>query len=110
MNEINKAVVSMDEVTQQNAALVEEAAAAESLDSQAHALNEIVGRFKTGVEVRRTAAPAARTTVTSKPAARANGTPARAALKRPPSRPELSSGKPPVSTPAGGDDGQWQAF
>ncbi|NWJ39376.1 MAG: MCP four helix bundle domain-containing protein [Geothrix sp.] len=54
LNEINKAVVQMDEVTQQNAALVEEsAAAAESLDAQAHALTEIVGRFKTGVEVRR---------------------------------------------------------
>ncbi len=57
LNEINKAVVQMDEVTQQNAALVEEsAAAAESMDAQAHALNEIVSRFKTGVEVRRTGA------------------------------------------------------
>ncbi len=54
LNEINKAVVQMDEVTQQNAALVEEAAAAaESLDAQAHALTEIVGRFKTGVKARR---------------------------------------------------------
>jgi len=53
LNEVNKAVVSMDEVTQQNAALVEEAAAAaESLDAQAHALTEIVGRFKTGVKAR----------------------------------------------------------
>ncbi|MBI1754192.1 MAG: hypothetical protein HY014_15140, partial [Acidobacteria bacterium] len=50
---INKAVVSMDEVTQQNAALVEEsAAAAESLDAQAHALTDIVSRFKTGVNLR----------------------------------------------------------
>jgi methyl-accepting chemotaxis protein len=107
LNEINKAVVSMDEVTQQNAALVEEAAAAaESLDAQAHALNEIVGRFKTGVEVRRTqTAPKARTTVTSQPAAK----PARAALKKP-SRPELSHSKPPVATPKDGDDGQWEAF
>jgi methyl-accepting chemotaxis protein len=106
LNEINKAVVQMDEVTQQNAALVEEsAAAAESLDAQAHALNEIVSRFKTGVEVRRTATPKARTTVTSMPAAK----PARAALKKP-TRPELSHGKPPVPTPASGDDGQWEAF
>jgi methyl-accepting chemotaxis protein len=108
LNEINKAVVSMDEVTQQNAALVEEAAAAaESLDSQAHALNEIVGQFKTGVEVRRSqAAPKARTTVTSQTAAR----PAKAALKRPPARPELAHAKPAVATPRGGDDGQWEAF
>jgi methyl-accepting chemotaxis protein len=54
LNEINKAVVSMDEVTQQNAALVEEsAAAAESMNEQALALTEIVARFKTGVEIRR---------------------------------------------------------
>ena len=71
LNEINKAVVSMDEVTQQNAALVEEsAAAAESLDAQAHALSEAVARFKTGVEVRRTGAPRPKTTVTHQTAPR----------------------------------------
>jgi methyl-accepting chemotaxis protein len=107
LNEINKAVVQMDEVTQQNAALVEEAAAAaESLDAQAHALTEIVGRFKTGVDVRRPQVPKARTTVTSQPTAR----PAKAALKRPPARPELATAKQPVPTPKGGDDGQWEAF
>jgi methyl-accepting chemotaxis protein len=112
LNEVNKAVVSMDEVTQQNAALVEEAAAAaESLDSQAHALTEIVGRFRTGVEVRRTAAPKARTTVTSSPAPRPQTKqPAHAALKRPQVRPELSAAKPAVPTPKGDDDGQWEAF
>jgi methyl-accepting chemotaxis protein len=48
LGEINKAVVQMDDVTQQNAALVEEAAAAaESLDAQAQALADIVGRFRT---------------------------------------------------------------
>ena len=110
LNEINKAVVSMDEVTQQNAALVEEAAAAaESLDSQAHALNEIVGRFRTGVEVRRTAAPKARTTVTSQPA-RTPAKPGHAALKRAPARPELAAAKHPVPTPKNDDDGQWEAF
>jgi methyl-accepting chemotaxis protein len=111
LNEINKAVVSMDEVTQQNAALVEEAAAAaESLDAQAHALTEIVGRFKTGVEVRRTEAPKSRTTVTSQSAGRTAAKPAHAALKRPPARPELAAAKRPVATPNGSDDGQWEAF
>jgi len=111
LNEINKAVVAMDEVTQQNAALVEEAAAAaESLDSQAHALNEIVSRFKTGVEIRRNEGPKARTTVTSQPAPRAQARPSRAALKRPTARPELAAAKQPVPTPVNGDDGQWEAF
>ncbi len=113
LNEINKAVVQMDEVTQQNAALVEEsAAAAESLDAQAHALTEIVSRFKTGVEVRRTQA-APRSTVTSaRPAARpaAGKPPTRAAVKRAPARPELATAKQPVPTPKNDDDGQWEAF
>jgi len=105
LNEINKAVVSMDEVTQQNAALVEEAAAAaESLDSQAHALNEIVSRFKTGVEVRRTG------TRTSQPAApRSMARPAQAPVKRA-ARPELATGKQPVPTPKNDGDGDWEAF
>jgi len=111
LNEINKAVVSMDEVTQQNAALVEEAAAAaESLDAQAHALTEIVGRFRTGVEVRRTAAaPKARTTVSAHPAPKAakNG---HAALKHASARPELAAAKQPVPTPKSDDDGNWEAF
>ncbi len=113
LNEINKAVVQMDEVTQQNAALVEEAAAAaESLDAQAHALTEIVARFKTGVEVRRTqsraARPAPQSTVHASPAPRkAAHAPA---LKRPATRPELAAAKQPVPTPKDDDDGQWEAF
>jgi len=112
LNEINKAVVSMDEVTQQNAALVEEsAAAAESMDAQAHALTEIVGRFRTGVDVRRSQAPKPRTTVTSQPVVpRANGKSSRSALKRTPPRPELAAAKLPVPTPKGDDDGQWESF
>ncbi|MBK9796520.1 MAG: MCP four helix bundle domain-containing protein [Holophagaceae bacterium] len=110
LNEINKAVVSMDEVTQQNAALVEEAAAAaESLDEQAHALTEIVARFKTGVEVRRSEAPRGRTTVTSQPTRAPQARPARAAVKRA-ARPELAAAKQPVSTPKNTGDGDWEAF
>lgn len=46
IEQINQAVIQMDGVTQQNAALVEEsAAAAESLQGQAVALAEVVGRF-----------------------------------------------------------------
>jgi len=49
INQINHAMVSMDEATQQNAALVEQAAAAaESLVGQAHALTDAIGVFKLG--------------------------------------------------------------
>jgi methyl-accepting chemotaxis protein len=47
IDQVNNAITSMDEVTQQNAALVEEAAAAaESLVDQAISLMEVVGNFK----------------------------------------------------------------
>ena len=47
IGQVNDAVAQMDQVTQQNAALVEEsAAAAESLQQQAAQLVEAVGVFK----------------------------------------------------------------
>jgi len=47
IQEINRAVSMMDEGTQQNAALVEQAAAAaQSLQDQASALSKVVGQFK----------------------------------------------------------------
>jgi methyl-accepting chemotaxis protein len=49
IDQVNQAVTSMDEVTQQNAALVEEAAAAsESLVEQAESLMEVVSVFNLG--------------------------------------------------------------
>ncbi len=51
IEQVNKAVVQMDQVTQQNAALVEEAAAAaESLRQQSQELEELVSVFRTGRE------------------------------------------------------------
>lgn len=53
IEQVNKAIAQMDEMTQQNAALVEEAAAAsESMGEQAGNLNEMVGFFKTGNSVK----------------------------------------------------------
>jgi len=47
INQVNNAITSMDEATQQNAALVEEAAAAaESLVDQANQLSDVVNIFK----------------------------------------------------------------
>ncbi|MDO9050263.1 MAG: methyl-accepting chemotaxis protein [Methylotenera sp.] len=47
IDQVNTAVTSMDEVTQQNAALVEQAAAAaESLVDQANALTDVISVFK----------------------------------------------------------------
>jgi len=42
---INQAISNLDGMTQQNAALVEEAAAASSLNDQANSLSHVVDRF-----------------------------------------------------------------
>jgi methyl-accepting chemotaxis protein len=52
--QVNQAIAQMDQVTQQNAALVEEAAAAaDSMRDQATQLSTIVGRFKVADEAPR---------------------------------------------------------
>jgi methyl-accepting chemotaxis protein len=46
---VNQAITQMDQATQQNAALVEQAAAAaDAMEGQAHQLTELVGTFQTG--------------------------------------------------------------
>lgn len=51
VDQINRAITNMDSTTQQNAALVEElAAASASMEGQAQSLLKIVGYFKTGME------------------------------------------------------------
>jgi len=52
ITQVNQAIAQMDAVTQQNAALVEEAAAtAESLQDQVRALAQVVGIFRLGDRV-----------------------------------------------------------
>jgi methyl-accepting chemotaxis protein len=49
IEQVNRAVIQMDETTQQNAALVEEAAASsESIVEQVHALNAMIARYQAG--------------------------------------------------------------
>lgn len=65
VDQVNKAVMSMDEMTQQNAALVEEAAAAtQALSSQAVELTQLLSRYRVGDVAE---APASRST--ARPAA-----------------------------------------
>jgi methyl-accepting chemotaxis protein len=52
IEQVNRAVTQMDEMTQQNAALVEQAAASsESIVEQVHALNAMVARYDVGGSV-----------------------------------------------------------
>ncbi|MBR7621383.1 PAS domain S-box protein [Phenylobacterium sp. 20VBR1] len=58
LSQVNSAVNQMDQVTQQNAAMVEEAtAAASSLQSEAQELARHVGKFQLGGDVRQAAKP-----------------------------------------------------
>ncbi len=96
IEQVKHAIDQMDDVTQQNAALVEEAAAAaESLEEQAHNLSQSVSVFKldSSAPVR----PAAGTGVASH---------ARPAVRPPaPSRTKAKAVKP-----ASGGDADWQEF
>jgi methyl-accepting chemotaxis protein len=75
IDQVNEAVAQMDRVTQQNAALVEEAAAAAgSMQEEADRLAQVAGRFRLGNETpraaqRMSAAPAPRA-VAARPAPR----------------------------------------
>ena len=116
IEEVNQAITTMDEMTQRNAALVEEAAAAaESMQQQAQQLGEAVSIFKLGTEgaaVARVAsapkAQAAKLAATSavKPAARAV-TVRPAAAATPATKTATKTSAKAATAPAGDD---WEEF
>ncbi|WP_439449585.1 methyl-accepting chemotaxis protein [Stenotrophomonas sp. ATs4] len=102
IEQVNQTVVQMDETTQQNAALVEEAtAAARAMEDQAVQLGEAVARFRlasqgtTVTPTRLATAPVPRQVATAVPAAKA--APARA--------PRSSAAQPALAA-----EGDWQEF
>ncbi len=95
IEQVNQTVMQMDETTQQNAALVEEAtAAARSMEDQAHQLSSAVAQFRLAGTVSASLAKVA----ASASAAPPRGRPALRAIPKP-------SGRAPV---ANADD--WQEF
>lgn len=109
IEQVNQAITQMDEVTQQNAALVEEAAAAaRSLEDQGHQLNDAISFF------RMDAAGASRVTggpvsTTNRPVSRTQ--PVRTGIKKDaaPARPATASASPGGATMAVNSDG-WNRF
>jgi methyl-accepting chemotaxis protein len=108
IEQINEAVSQMDNVTQQNAGLVEEAAAAsESLQTQAGKLSELVSVFRVEAVLAAAAAPApVAVRKAAKPAAAVLPAPrpARPAV-RPPVRPAA-----PARKAAATAEGDWEEF
>ncbi|GAB3106820.1 methyl-accepting chemotaxis protein [Cupriavidus yeoncheonensis] len=99
IEQVNQAVTQMDQVTQQNAALVEEAAAAAgSLDEQARKLKSVVSVFNLGGAAGTVSHPAARALPAVPPRPRAA-----AAVARP------ARVAPAVAAARGSDD-DWSAF
>jgi methyl-accepting chemotaxis protein len=118
IGQINTAVVHLDQMTQQNAALVEEsAAAAQSMKDQAQTLAQVVSVFRIGSD-----APAARPApAASKPAAAPVAAPKPAAAFKPAAAPRpaapATAAKPApapamaqASPAAPKDDGDWETF
>ncbi|MBI3479052.1 MAG: Tar ligand binding domain-containing protein [Nitrosomonadales bacterium] len=100
IEQVNTAITQMDEVTQQNAALVEEAAAAaESLQEQAQNLTVSVATFKMdGGGSRAVAMKPAKTAPVAKAPAR------KAPVAQPVGKPAGKASAKPT------DDGEWQEF
>jgi len=104
IEQVNLAITQMDEVTQQNAALVEEAAAAaEALEEQAQNLSVSVGTFKmderSGSGMRSAQVSARHIAPTRKPAA----------LGKPGAGKGMAVAKPKAK-PQQEDDGEWEEF
>ncbi|MFJ3058788.1 methyl-accepting chemotaxis protein [Herbaspirillum sp. NPDC087042] len=110
IEQVNLAIGEMDQVTQQNAALVEEAAAAAgSLEEQARRLKAAVATFR--VEGEEASAPLASRPVAApvKPAAKPLVKPAIKAAPLP--APARAASPPPAfKASAPGDDGDWETF
>ena len=120
VSQVGEAVTQMDQVTQQNAALVEEmAAAASSLNSQAHELVQTVAIFKlpgaqgSGFVMRSAAAGSARAPFAAsqpRPTSRAPAPKARLAA---PARKAVGPSSPPQLTAkaaAPASDDSWETF
>jgi len=116
IEQVNNAIVQMDKVTQQNAALVEEAAAAaKSMEDQTNAMADMVAQFQLSdgfaAAAVRTPAPATR----GAPDRLARTAPSVVRMTRPPANtdsPRTQRQAEPVARrrAAGGGDADWKQF
>ncbi|WP_225864093.1 methyl-accepting chemotaxis protein [Ideonella benzenivorans] len=118
IDQVNVAVVQLDQMTQQNAALVEQStASAESLKDQAGRLNEVVARFHLGgatATTARSAAPAVAAPAPT-PAPTLATVPARPAPAAQPAIPVAKAPAAPAPAPkaatvATASDDDWETF
>src|SRR5690349_5953096 len=104
IEQVNKAVMQMDQTTQQNAALVEEASAAsQAIVEQAQTLNSLIDRYDVGGEAARPAVKAAA------PAERRSSARPWTNRAAPAAAPKTASVAAPTRK-AVGDDTEWKEF
>jgi len=109
IEEVNRAITLMDEATQQNAALVEQAAAAaQSMQDQAAALHQVVGVFRLGQQNDVSTTPKAPAPVPLKPASRSAPLVKTLAPESAARLPAKSVAK--LAKPASDDTGDWEPF
>jgi methyl-accepting chemotaxis protein len=118
IEQVNRAVMQMDELTQQNAALVEQAtASSQAMADQARELNEMMNRYRVQRDARAGASPQAHAPTLSESA---GGTAAteRRSRTRPWTKPKASAAAAAAAPPApaprkqsnGNSDTDWQEF
>ncbi|MGE8397163.1 MAG: methyl-accepting chemotaxis protein [Comamonas sp.] len=121
--QVNQAVSNLDQMTQQNAALVEESsAAATSMNDQAQRLADVVAVFNVGQSgavksptvARSSIQPAVRTApvtkVAAKPAVMPKTVPSKPAAKTADAAPQLQRPNPVANKAASHDDDDWETF
>jgi methyl-accepting chemotaxis protein len=123
IEQVNRAVMQMDELTQQNAALVEQAtASSQAMADQARELNEMMGRYRVQGDGRQGSSASARPSATSDaPTLSDSAGGSAASERRTRNRPwsgkraaaTTSSTAPPAASrkqATGGSDTDWQEF
>lgn len=112
--EVSRSISSLDEMTQQNAALVEEAAAAsESMADQSNTLRDLMNFFKTDEHAHQSSFTPSKPQTSERSSTRA---PARSSARRSPrpaAKAELRAPKPALKVVAGNpshDDNNWSEF
>jgi methyl-accepting chemotaxis protein len=109
IDQVNKAVMQLDEMTQQNAALVEQAtAASKSMADQSRGLSELLAKYEIGTSA---AGPSA-ATVTASSAPLVARKPAKLTSEsKPKPKPKAATAPAPMrGSVAVGDDSSWKEF
>jgi methyl-accepting chemotaxis protein len=114
IDQVGRAIMQMDELTQQNAALVEEAtAASKALAEQSRELNQLMGRYDIGAAEQTGKAAAPRAAAHEAPRIQRQARPSGKTAGKAKAASTVTAQQPEADLPvrkAAGDDSEWQEF